>query len=153
MVKIAGTRLDITAHAGWVLPEVSRVTGESVFLSVRPQQGTCRLLREEGSFPLRSSVLAEGICFPLCGASAGLTIVAFMPPNAANAALERESLEIAWGSQQSAEDIGERLRQTGARGWSLNPGLVICCGWWMGAAIFSKKVGAGPARTVAENTG
>jgi DNA-binding IclR family transcriptional regulator len=37
------------------------------------------LLREDGSFPIRSYVLHEGIRFPLCVASSGLAILAFLP--------------------------------------------------------------------------
>lgn len=137
--EIAGTRFDITAHACRVLREVSRVTGESAFLSVRRQQETVCLLREEGSFPLRSFVLSEGVRFPLGVASAGLAILAFMPDSAVNAQLEQEPLQASWGPHHSPEEIRHRLQETRSVGYSLNPGLIVPGSWGMGAAVFDSN--------------
>ena len=52
-------------------------TGESAFYSARRGNETVCLLREDGSFPIRSHVLHEGIRFPLGVASAGQVILAF----------------------------------------------------------------------------
>ena len=64
-------------------------TEESAFLSVRRGDETVCLLREEGSFPIRSFVLSEGVRFPLGVASAGLAILAFLPPHDVDAYFER----------------------------------------------------------------
>lgn len=133
---IAGRRFDITAHASRVLCEVSRITGESAFLSVRRGSETVCVLREDGSFPLRSFVLYEGVRFPLGVASAGLAILAFMSPAAVSAHLNDSSLDSTWGPQHSPENIRQRLRETRARGYSLNPGLIVEGSWGMGAAVF-----------------
>lgn len=133
---IAGRRFDITAHASRVLRDLSRITGESAFLSVRRGSETVCLVREEGSFPLRSFVLYEGVRFPLGVASAGLAILAFMSPDAATAHLDNQSIENSWGPQHSATEIRTRLEQTRARGYSLNPGLIVEGSWGMGAAVF-----------------
>lgn len=135
--EIAGTRFDITSHARRVLRQVAHHTGESAFLSVRRGNETVCLIREEGSFPLRSFVLSEGVRFPLGVASAGLAILAFLPEDTVSAYLATSTLEEKWGEQHSAVNIRQRLALTRQRGYSLNPGLIVEGSWGMGAAVFS----------------
>lgn len=135
--EIAGTRFDITSHARRVLRQVAHHTGESAFLSVRRGNETVCLIREEGSFPLRSFVLSEGVRFPLGVASAGLAILAFLPEDTVSTYLATSTLEEKWGEQHSAVNIRQRLALTRQRGYSLNPGLIVEGSWGMGAAVFS----------------
>lgn len=135
--EIAGTRFDITSHARRVLKQVAHRTGESAFLSVRRGNETVCLIREEGSFPLRSFVLYEGVRFPLGVASAGLAILAFLPEDTVSAYLSHSTLEEKWGEQHSAVRIRKLLTATRQRGYSLNPGLIVEGSWGMGAAVFS----------------
>ena len=71
----AAPRYDVTTLAQPVVRRLSLATGESAFYSARRGDETVCLLREDGSFPIRSHVLHEGIRFPLGVASAGLAVV------------------------------------------------------------------------------
>jgi DNA-binding IclR family transcriptional regulator len=128
---------------GIVQPSLRRLadeTGESSFFSVRRGNETVCLMREEGSFPIRSFVLFEGVRFPLGVASAGTAIMAFLPEE------EQEKL-FAEGSRRagaiaanhSVESIRRNLSSTRETGYSVNPGLVLEGSWGMGAAVFDRS--------------
>src|SRR3546814_7945070 len=102
MGTVAASRYDITATARGIVRSLAVRTEESAFLSVRRGDETVCLLREEGSFPIRSFVLSEGVRFPLGVASAGLAILAFLPPHDVDAYFERHpGLARAWGDRKS----------------------------------------------------
>lgn len=132
---VAADRYDITAVARPVVRALAEATGESAFLSARRGDETVCLLREDGAFPIRSHVLHEGIRFPLGVASAGLVILAFLPDDAIGRYLDRAELS-AYGDAHSAPRLRARLVETRARGWSLNPGLLVEGSFGMGAAVF-----------------
>ncbi|WP_062202024.1 IclR family transcriptional regulator [Demequina salsinemoris] len=134
--SVAAERYDITALASGAVREVARHTGESAFLSARRGDETVCLLREEGSFPLRSHVLYEGIRFPLGVASAGLAILAMSPAAEREAYLARADLAAAWGPAHSADALRERLESARRTGYVVNPGLIVEGSWGMAAAIF-----------------
>jgi len=133
---LAADRYDITELARESVRVLARETGESAFLSVRRGYETVCLLREEGSFPVRSFVLYEGVRFPLGVASAGIAILAFAPEDEIDGYLEGSPLEARWGPQHSSDAIRERLAVTRETGYSVNPGLILEGSWGMGAAIF-----------------
>ncbi|MES2866982.1 MAG: helix-turn-helix domain-containing protein, partial [Actinomycetota bacterium] len=89
MGSVAAARYDITALARDIVRSLAVKTEESAFLSVRRADETVCLLREEGSFPIRSFVLSEGVRFPLGVASAGLAILSFLPDHDVDAYLDR----------------------------------------------------------------
>ncbi|WNM25580.1 IclR family transcriptional regulator [Demequina capsici] len=133
---VAAERYDITALAAEAVREVARLTGESAFLSARRGDETVCLLREEGSFPLRSHVLYEGIRFPLGVASAGLAILAMSPAVEREAYLARTDLTDTWGASHGIVPLRERLEVARRTGYVVNPGLIVEGSWGMAAAIF-----------------
>ena len=88
----AAARYDVTALAQPVVRRLSVATGESAFFSARRGDETVCLVREDGSFPIRSHVLHEGIRFPLGVASAGLAVLAFLDDAEVEAYLARADL-------------------------------------------------------------
>ena len=102
MGTVAASRYDITGIARDIVRSLAVRTEESAFLSVRRGDETVCLLREEGSFPIRSFVLSEGVRFPLGVASAGLAILAFLPPHDVDAYFERHP--------ELADRVGRRAR-------------------------------------------
>ena len=88
----AASRYDVTSLAQPVVRRLSVATGESAFFSARRGDETICLVREDGSFPIRSHVLHEGIRFPLGVASAGLAILAFLDDAEVEAYLGRVDL-------------------------------------------------------------
>ena len=139
MGQAAASRYDITDIARDIVRSLAVRTEESAFLSVRRGDETVCLLREEGSFPIRSFVLSEGVRFPLGVASAGLVILSFLPPHDVDAYLERHpGLGEAWGGAHSEARLRARLRETQERGYAVNPGLIVEGSYGLGAAVFTR---------------
>src|SRR6478609_2605882 len=139
MGSVASARFPLEDIARPSLRRLAEETGESAFFSIRRGAETVCLLREEGSFPVRSFVLHEGVRFPLGVASAGTAIMAFLP------AAEQEQILGDWAAHagkyagRHPEDVvRNNLHQTRRRGYSVNPGLVLEGSWGMGAAVFDQ---------------
>lgn len=135
----AAARYDISRHARTVVRHLAQETGESAFLSARRGDETVCLLREDGSFPLRSHVLHEGIRFPLGVASAGLAILSHLAPHDLEAYLGRQDLSPQWGPEHAPDALRDRVAATRAAGYSTNPGLLVEGSWGMGAAVFDRS--------------
>ncbi|MDQ0823750.1 DNA-binding IclR family transcriptional regulator [Arthrobacter sp. V1I7] len=137
MGSVAAARFPLEDIARPSLRRLAEETGESAFFSVRRGNETVCLLREEGSFPVRSFVLHEGVRFPLGVASAGTAIMAFLPEE------EQKDLLSSWDIHAGPFAAGHteavaraNLEQTRSKGYAINPGLVLEGSWGMGAAVF-----------------
>lgn len=139
MGAIAADRYDISELAREHIAALAEATGESAFLSARRGNETVCLLREDGSFPIRSFVLFEGKRFPLGVASAGLAILSFLPETQAESYLNTHDLTIEHGPAHEADKLRERISATRARGYAINPGLIVEGSWGMGAAVFDRS--------------
>ncbi|TLM82177.1 IclR family transcriptional regulator [Pseudarthrobacter sp. NamE2] len=140
MGSVASARFPLEDIARPSLRRLAEATGESAFFSIRRGDETVCLLREEGSFPVRSFVLHEGVRFPLGVASAGTAIMAFLPE------AEQEDLLKDWPAHagpyavhHTEEIVRENLARTRLHGYSVNPGLVLEGSWGMGAAVFDRS--------------
>jgi DNA-binding IclR family transcriptional regulator len=147
---LAAARYDVTDHARDVLADLAEQTGESAYLSALRDRETVCLAECEGSFPLRSHVLHEGIRFPLGVASAGLAILAHLPPSEAEDYLATTDLTIRWGEAHSEHAVRSRLAAARDNGYAVNPGLVVEGSWGVAAAVFD---GAGRPRSALSLTG
>lgn len=134
----AAHRYDITEQSRDVIERLARNTGESAFLSARRGDETVCILSREGSFPLRSHVLHEGIRFPLGVASAGLAILSHLPDRDIDDYFTRADLEPRWTTSHSEAAIRERIAATRTNGYAVNPGLLVEGSWGMGAAVFDR---------------
>ncbi|MEU2203062.1 IclR family transcriptional regulator [Microbacterium oleivorans] len=140
MGAAAAPRYDITHVAGDIVRSLAVKTEESAFLSVRRGDETVCLMREEGSFPIRSFVLSEGVRFPLGVASAGLAILSFLPQPEVDAYLGRHTdLAARWGDVHDADPLRARIGETRDRGYAVNPGLIVPGSWGLGAAVFDQE--------------
>lgn len=140
MGQVAASRYDITGIARDIVRSLAVRTEESAFLSVRRGDETVCLLREEGSFPIRSFVLSEGVRFPLGVASAGLAILSFLPPHDVDAYFERHpELPEQWGAAHGEKRLRARVRETKERGYAINAGLIVEGSYGIGAAVFTRE--------------
>ncbi|KQV06402.1 IclR family transcriptional regulator [Leifsonia sp. Root112D2] len=140
MGSVSASRYDVTETARETVRSIAARTGESAFFSARRGDETVCLIDEEGSFPLRSFVLHEGIRFPLGVASAGLVILAFLPEGQAESYFRRHpELSEKWGGQHSEPAVTQRAAETRRRGYSVNPGLVVEGSYGMAAAVFGRN--------------
>jgi DNA-binding IclR family transcriptional regulator len=131
----AADRYDVTEVAQPFVRQLSVATGESAFLSVRRGDETVCLVREDGSFPIRSHVLREGIRFPLGVASAGMAVLAYLSDAEIDSYLKRADLT-AYGEAHLPGTVRTRVDETREAGYALNPGLIVEGSWGMGAAVF-----------------
>lgn len=137
--EVAAQRYDVTGQARASVHRLAAATGESAFFSARRGDETVCLLREDGSFPLRSFVLYEGARFPLGVVSAGQVILALLPDQEIDAYLERTDLTQQWGPAHAAGELRRRIGRTRELGYSVNPGLVVEGSWGMAAAVFNRS--------------
>jgi len=138
LASTAASRYDVSAAAQPVVRHLSTVTEESAFYSIRRGYETVCLLQQEGSFPLRSHVLYEGIRFPLGVASAGLAILAFLPDAQVDAYLDGSDLTSEYGQPHSPAAIRERVAEARERGFAVNPGLIVEGSWGMAAPVLDR---------------
>jgi DNA-binding IclR family transcriptional regulator len=132
----AADRYDIKEVAQPFVRRLAVATGESAFLSVRRGDEAVCLLREDGSFPIRSHVLHEGIRFPLGVASAGLVVLAHLSDPEVDDYLARTDLVAAHGTDHATRALRQRIRETRTTGYAVNPGLLVEGSWGMAAAVF-----------------
>lgn len=135
----SANRYDITEQARDLVAQLARDTGESAFLSARRGDETVCVYSQEGSFPLRSHVLHEGVRFPLGVASAGLVILAHLPDRDIDEYLARNDLQPRWGQTHRDMAIRERISATRQTGYAVNPALIVEGSWGMGAAVFDRQ--------------
>jgi DNA-binding IclR family transcriptional regulator len=132
----AAGRYDVSSLAQPVVRRLAVETEESAFFSARRGDETVCLVREDGSFPIRSHVLHEGLRLPLGVASAGIAILAFMPDAEVDQYLAEQDLTSSFGDAHSAEAVRQRVFETRRTGYGLNPGLLVEGSWGIGAAVF-----------------
>lgn len=132
----AAPRYDVTDVAQAYVRRLSQATGESAFFSARRGEETVCLLREDGSFPIRSHVLHEGIRFPLGVASAGMAILAHLADSDVETYLAEADLTTAYGAEHAPDRVRARVADTRRTGYAVNPGLIVEGSWGMGAAVF-----------------
>ncbi|NLB47015.1 MAG: IclR family transcriptional regulator [Microbacteriaceae bacterium] len=136
---VAAERYDISELARPHVAALAEATGESAFLSAKRGNESVCLLREDGSFPIRSFVLYEGKRFPLGVASAGLVMLSFLPTEQRERYLAHASLEAEHGAAHRPDALRGRIAETRDRGYAVNPGLVVEGSWGMGAAVFDRS--------------
>ncbi|WP_241984784.1 IclR family transcriptional regulator [Cryobacterium adonitolivorans] len=135
---VAAQRYDISDLARETVRQLAAQTGESAFLSARRGNETVCLLREDGSFPVRSFVLYEGVRFPLGVASAGLAILSHLPDDEVEAYLTGTAADSRFGDQHWGVALRDRIRLTREMGYAVNPGLIVEGSWGMAAAVFDQ---------------
>jgi DNA-binding IclR family transcriptional regulator len=135
----ASSRYDVTAVAQPFVRRLSEETSESAFFSARRGDETVCLVREDGSFPIRSHVLHEGIRFPLGVASAGMVVLAYLPDAEVDSFLDRADLVPSFGPAHASDLVRARVAETREAGYAVNPGLIVEGSWGMGAAVFDAR--------------
>jgi DNA-binding IclR family transcriptional regulator len=120
------------------LQRLSKTTEDTSFLSVRRGALSICLYREEGSYPVRTHALQAGFEHPLGAGAGSLAILSSLPDEeveailAANQNLLEEQYPLL-----PPERIRKDVAVTRARGFALNPGLVVANSWGVGKVILS----------------
>ncbi|MBE9603812.1 IclR family transcriptional regulator [Acetobacteraceae bacterium H6797] len=133
---LAADRFGIHRLAQDSLTRLAQASGDTAFFSVRRDMSAVCLHREEGPFPVRTHVLAAGMRHPLGVGGAGLAILAALPDAAVDAALgENAALLAATYPAHTPERLRDLVRETRARGYAVNPGLVVAHSWGIGMPV------------------
>lgn len=133
---IAAERYGIDRHALDCVNRLAQKTGDAAFLQVRRGNFVVCLSREDGSYPIRSHVLAAGDRHPLGGGAGPLAVLAALDDDEVEAALAANArlLETDYPTLSPAL-IRDLVRETRAKGYSMNRGLLFPGSWGMGMAI------------------
>lgn len=136
---VASGRHDATETARSAVRRLAHETGESAFFSARRGDETVCLLREDGSFPIRSHVLYEGIRLPLGVASAGLAVLSFLDRREQSQYLRDTDLTTVYGDAHHRDRLSEQIERTRRNGYAVNPGLIVPGSWGIAAAVFDRQ--------------
>jgi DNA-binding IclR family transcriptional regulator len=118
------------------LRNLSEVTLDTSFISVRRGNYAVCLHREEGTYPVRTHALQIGNQHPLGIGAGSLAMLAALHDDEIEHVLaaNRKVLETQYASY-STEQIREDIAKTREHGYSLNPGRIFAGSWGLGAAI------------------
>jgi DNA-binding IclR family transcriptional regulator len=133
---LAAGRFNIERLANDSLIRIADITSESAFLSIRRGGECVCLVREEGTYPIRTHVLQAGDRFPLGVGSAGLAILAALHDCEIDAivAMNRAQCKLAFPNY-SPRFIEQLVAQTRSAGYAVNRGLLLAGSWGIAAAI------------------
>jgi DNA-binding IclR family transcriptional regulator len=133
---LAASRFNIERLARESVVRIADHTGESTFLSVCRGMDSVCLIREEGTYPIRTHVLQAGDRLPLGVGSAGLAMLAAMPDELMSEMIEanRERIKAKY-SNYSPELLRQLVAETRHLGYAVNRGLILMGSWGLAAAV------------------
>src|SRR5690606_16090718 len=144
--SLASRRFGLLQVAMESLTRLSKRTEDSSFLSVRRDTFSVCLYREEGTYPVRTHALQAGFEHPLGVGAGSLAMLAALPDEEVEAVLAANDAVLRTKYPMlPPERIRQDVEAARARGYSLNPGLIVANSWGIGVAICSpdgRPVGA-----------
>ncbi|MGE6741371.1 IclR family transcriptional regulator [Allorhizobium pseudoryzae] len=133
---LSSRRFSLLQMAQDGLRRISRRTEDSSFLSVRRDTFSLCLYREEGTWPVRTHALQAGFEHPLGIGAGSLAMLAALPDQEIEQVLVANADVIAAKYPMITEaDLQHGVAETRAKGFSLNPGLILANSWGVGVAI------------------
>jgi DNA-binding IclR family transcriptional regulator len=118
------------------LRDLSEVTVDTSFVSVRRGNYAVCLHRQEGTYPVRTHALQAGNQHPLGIGAGSLAILAALPDDEIEQVLAANGkvLETQYAGY-SMEQIKDDIARTREHGYSVNPGRIFAGSWGLGAAV------------------
>jgi DNA-binding IclR family transcriptional regulator len=118
------------------LRNLSEITKDTSFVSVRRGNYAVCLHREEGTYPVRTHALQVGNQHPLGIGAGSLAMLAALPDDEIGRVLaeNRKVLETVYANY-TMELIWQDIAATREHGYALNPGRIFAGSWGMGIAI------------------
>lgn len=137
---LSAGRFNIERLAHDALIRIADETGESAFLSIRRGNESVCLIREEGTYPIRTHVLQPGDRLPLGVGSAGMAILAALSDDELQESLEisRDILRSQYVNY-SPKLIAQGIDETRQLKYSVNRGLLLAGSWGMAAAVADRN--------------
>jgi DNA-binding IclR family transcriptional regulator len=118
------------------LRNLSNITMDTCFLSVRRGNYAVCLHREEGTYPVRTHALQVGNQHPLGIGAGSLAMLALLDDNEVETILaaNRRVLETQY-AYYSMEQIRDDVATARRQGYAVNPGRIVAGSWGLGLAI------------------
>jgi DNA-binding IclR family transcriptional regulator len=118
------------------LRNLSDVTMDTSFLTVRRGNYAVCLHREEGSYPVRTHALQVGNQHPLGIGAGSLAMLASLDDDEVEAVLaaNKKVFEIQY-AYYSVQQVREDIAAARQGGYALNPGRIVAGSWGLGLAI------------------
>lgn len=133
---LASARFGIHSIALRSLVRLSQQTGDTAFLSVPRDVYSICVHREEGPFPIRVHALHAGDRHPLGVGAGGLALLAALPDEEVEEILAANADVLADKYPPfSPSALRALVKDTRARGYALNPGMLLPDSWAIGVPI------------------
>jgi DNA-binding IclR family transcriptional regulator len=133
---LASYRYNLLEIAVGSLRRLSAESEDTSFFSIRRQDHAVCLHREEGTFPIRTHLLQAGHQHPLGVGAGSMAMLASLPDDEVETIIAANAASVAERFPRYTKGlIRQMVRDTRARGWSLNPGLVLPNSWAVGMAV------------------
>jgi DNA-binding IclR family transcriptional regulator len=133
---LAAGRFNIERIGRNSIVRVAQTTGESAFLSIRRGDESVCLIREEGTYPIRTHVLQAGDRLPLGVGAASLAMLAAMPEAESDAAIDANRIQFKERFPRfTAKLVKELVAEARLTGYAVNPGLLLAGSWGIAAPI------------------
>lgn len=133
---LAAPRFNVERLSREFLVRIAEQTGESTFLSMRRANECICLIREEGTYPIRTHVLQPGDRHPLGVGSAGLAMLAALSDQEGNAIIDGYSKEFyARYPRYTAKLLRQLVAESRRAGYAINRGLLLAGSWGLAAAV------------------
>lgn len=134
--SLASARFGIHSISLRSLVRLSQETGDTAFLSVPRDIYSICVHREEGPYPIRIHALHAGDRHPLGVGAGSLAMLAALPDRDVDEILAANADVLAQKYPSFSPVILHRLvLETRARGYAVNPGLILSDSWAIGVAI------------------
>ena len=133
---VAAERMGVHRHALDSVARLAQRTGDAAFFQIRRGSFVICLHREDGSYPLRSLVLAAGDRHPLGAGAGSMSILATLPDDDVELAItsHRRLFEAKYPTL-TPDLVRDLVKETRAKGYSMNRGLLFRGSWGMGMAV------------------
>ncbi|WP_114772053.1 IclR family transcriptional regulator [Microvirga subterranea] len=118
------------------LRNLSRLTMDTSFVSMRRENYAVCLYREEGTYPVRTHALQAGNQHPLGIGAGSLAMLAALPDEEIEHVLaeNRPALEAQYPAY-TIDLIRDDIARTREQGYALNPGRIVAGSWGLGVAV------------------
>jgi DNA-binding IclR family transcriptional regulator len=133
---LASARFGIHPISLRALARLSQETGDTAFLSVPRGTYSICVHREEGSYPIRVHALHAGDRHPLGIGAGSLALLSALPDDEVEQALAANADILAEKYPQYSPPVLRALvEESRAKGYALNPGMMLSGSWAIGVSI------------------
>lgn len=133
---LASARFGIHTISLRSLVRLSQETGDTAFLSVPHDVYSICVHREEGPYPIRIHALHAGDRHPLGVGAGSLALLAALPDEEVEEVLTANADLLADKYPQHSPSVLRALvQETRAKGYAVNPGMLLSDSWGIGVAV------------------